>query len=151
MKTTTTINNLKRSGSVLGAAIKTSRSFPLDASILWDATLRPAHHILREMFDRVGVLEYGENIAMGCSRSHWRFLKPKTVIWFDWIKSLNLHNVTETESIWLDQIADSEILLRACHNSYCSYFYIAGSSLLVPFPFVCHNSYCSYFYIAELS
>ena len=52
------------------------------------------------------VLEYGENIAMGCSRSHWRFLKPKTVIWFDWIKSLNLHNVTETESIWLDQIAE---------------------------------------------
>jgi hypothetical protein len=80
MKTTTTINDLKRSGSVLGAAIKTSRSFPLDASIFCDATpLRPAHHILREMFDRVGVLEYGK-YSHGLFKKPLKiFLKPKTV------------------------------------------------------------------------
>jgi len=34
--------------------------FLLDAGVNRDATLRPAHHILREMFDRVGLLESGE-------------------------------------------------------------------------------------------
>ena len=38
--------------------------FPLNAGINRDAALEPALHILREMFDRVGVLESGGKIAM---------------------------------------------------------------------------------------
>ena len=47
--------------------------FPLDAGVYRDATLRPAHHILREMFDRVGVLESGEKNSHELLKNHWRF------------------------------------------------------------------------------
>ena len=76
--------------------------FPLDAGVNRDAILRPAHHILREMFDRVGVLESGEKNSHELLKNHWRKVKPKNseLIWLDQI--LEFPHVTETESIWLD-------------------------------------------------